>query len=180
MNDHKRLSPCPVKRFILNRRVLIWTSVGLLIVAVSALPLYTCYRFVAWSTWKGSRKIEEGRYALLYETDHYAILNGAKEILANRLTYTPDPMWNPPSPEKPDPNDPNMPAAIKTLRPKTIALGPDHVTFEMGGGFFHYGLIAAPGDDFDPNRVPTGLVYVKLINGVWYYAEDNKLPARKP
>lgn len=176
MENHERLSPCPAKRSILNRRVLIRSSIKLLVIAVVALPLGV----VALMPWVGRRRTEKRRHALFYATDHHAILAGAKEILAKKLTYRPDPTWQPPSTEKPDPNDPNMPAAIKALSPKTIAVGPDHVTFEMGGGFFHYGLIASPVDDFDPNQVPTGLVYVQLVKGVWYYAEDNKLPARKP
>jgi hypothetical protein len=131
-------------------------------------------------TWGGVRRVEERRYALLYATDHHAILAAAKEILAKRGAYRPDPKWDSPSADLPDPNDPNMPASVKALRPNTIAIEDNYVQFEMGAGFFHYGLVASPVAAFDPNQLRTGMAYVKLINGVWYYAEDNKVPARKP
>jgi hypothetical protein len=147
---------------------------------VLALPLYTCCSFLVWLTWGGRHEIEERRYALLHATDHHAILAAAQEFLTKKLTYRPDPKWNAPTADYPDPKDPNMPAAVKALRPSTIVTGTDYVQFEMGGGFFHYGLIASPIADFDPNQRRIGLASVKLINGVWYYAEDGKLPSRKP
>lgn len=168
------------KRLLFSRRVLVRSTIGLLVMALLARPLYICYRIVAALSWERELAIKEERYALLYSTNHDAVLAGAKEMLQEGYVYRPDPEWFPPSKHSPDPKDPRLPVSIKLLSPRHIIMAPDYVQFEMGGGNCFWGLIASMRNDFDPDAAVGPWVRRKLRDGLWYYASDDRLPGRRP
>jgi hypothetical protein len=110
---------------------------------------------------------------LLYRTDHPVVLAACREVFANQATYRRNPEWNNRGPGRrtdlPDPEDPNIPAAIRDLHPTTIEIGPDYVRLEWGGGFLHFGLIG-----YLPGAPGHGTK--KLLDGLWYDAEDGTVP----
>ncbi len=166
-----RPPPLPRGRGVVQakRRLLIWAAFLLLIL----FPLWAGLRFVYWVGWGSHRHIQSRQHLLVYGLNPGAILAAAPEIRQNASTYRQDPTWNnvPAGTFRyPDPNDPALPAAIKALKPSSIIIETHSVRIEMGGGFFHYGVIAYP-----PGIRGHGLK--ELTPGLWYYADDHRIPA---
>ena len=161
------VTPIPPGRWQWNKRALLLTF-------LVALPLClagsVAYRLMAGA----SRQIEQKQQAILYHPNHQAILNACAQIHANARSFRRNPDWHNMAPNdfsKPDPSDPGIPSIIKTLKPAYIDIDTNFVRLEMGGGFYHYGIEA-----FFNGAAGQGTK--RLVPGLWYYAEDGKIPAK--
>lgn len=111
---------------------------------------------------------------ILYKTNPNTVLAACATIRATQATFAGNPEWHPTPPkgsDRPDPADPKMPAVIATLRPCSIAILPQGVQIELGGGFYHYGLAEQL-----PGAPKPALAVKQLVPRLWYYAEDGKAP----
>lgn len=93
--------------------------------------------------------------------------------MANRPIFHQDPEWHGLDPKdlsRPDPADSRMPAIIRAFDKISIFAGEDSVQIEFGGGFRHYGLKAYSGGVM-------GSGTREIIPHLWYYDENDKIPA---
>lgn len=121
-----------------------------------------------------SHRIEQKQRTLLYATDHQKLLEACDEIRANWKKYKHDVSWSgaPNDFSHPDPADPAFPAIVRALKPLYITVTDGDVSIEMGGGFYHYGVIA-------PKTSRPCMKTKELVPGLWYYAEDGKVPPKE-
>jgi hypothetical protein len=68
-------------------------------------------------------------------------------------------------------SDPRFPAALRRFEPWGVWMYPDYIELEFGGAFGDIGFRA-----FRPGLAGTGTK--KLGDGVWYYAQDGRVPPR--
>lgn len=161
-------SPDAQARLRRRKRVVLLIAVCL----VAAWPALIVVNFGYYWLWGAQKEIVARQKQLLYKTNPNALLAAARQIHASAGTYRPHPTGQPQDNRHPDPNDPNMPLIVKGLLPSTIAIDKDIVQIEMGGGFYHYGVIAYMTSP--TSLVPMGTL--QLTPGLWYYAEDGRVP----
>lgn len=92
---------------------------------------------------------------LLEETDHRALADACRDVLARRKEFG----------NEPDPQDPRLPESIGRLRATRIDLTKHYVAIELHGGFDHYGVLfyTEGADVTDGSR--------ELAPRLWYYSE---------
>ena len=105
---------------------------------------------------------------ILYDVDHTELASQLREF-ATKLRWShnekkgePDIVWA---------NDPRIPQNLKLLDPTSIAVFDDRIILECGGGLFHFGVVA-----FRPGIEGSGTK--KLGVGLWFFAEDGRVPSR--
>lgn len=111
---------------------------------------------------------------LVYKISPAQVSADCNYIFNNKNLFHQNPNWNNIDPKDtsiPDPNDPKMPLSINKLSPKLIRILDDSVKLEFGGGDYHYGLIW-----FEKSASAYGTK--DLGENLWFYAQDNKVPAR--
>ena len=122
----------------------------------------------------GQGEIVQRQRLILYKINPNPVLAACATIRAKQALFRGNPDWHAAKGgDMPDPADPQMPPVIATLRPCTITIQPSGVQIELGGGFYHFGLAE------QMPRTPKPVLAVKqLVPGLWYYAEDGKVPPR--
>lgn len=96
---------------------------------------------------------------LLYETDHQAVLEVCRDLMAkHQRGEIPDRLFR---------NDPGFPDALRPLRPSVLYVQDDFVHMEMHGGADHYGFYA----NAEGSRKEGTLSSIKLIDGLWWYGD---------
>jgi hypothetical protein len=123
------------------------------------------HTFVLASGWARSLNDETERRQrlILYRTDHRAILDAGRQMLADTNTF---PTY---------PANTNLPKILRDLEPGYVWIADDRSSagVEMGGGFFHFGYTIYPDDTGGGGEK-------QLLPGLWYYSEDRKvIPAKK-
>jgi hypothetical protein len=68
-------------------------------------------------------------------------------------------------------NNLELPTSLQTMKCTGVAIFADRVRLEFGGPFLHFGL-----DVFNKGVPGNGIK--ELAEGVWYYSEDGRVPAR--
>jgi hypothetical protein len=108
----------------------------------------------------------------LCETDHRAVLEACREVLALASKGDLKPgrynvQWRPP-----DPAVSRLPKVLLDLAPSYIVIDSSgYLTLEMHGGFDHFGLRAYPKDFKEPHP-DFNYGHRKLMDGLWYYDEE--------
>jgi hypothetical protein len=117
-----------------------------------------------WSAWARSlnNNVESSQRKILYETDHRAVLEAGRQVLADSSTF---------SSELPTAS---LPKILHDLKPSYVEISPDRLSVhvEMGGGFFHFGY-----DIYREGAKGSGTK--ELIPGLWYYSEDGAVIPQK-
>jgi hypothetical protein len=152
-----------------RRRILIGSA---LVVAVIAL-LVGSVVYPQWSSW---RQIKRKQSALVFETDHAALLAACREVWENRSAFGNDDAGYIPI----DPSDSKLPRAILALDAHAIDVFPSGLNIELGGQWCHYGFETFFDDKPDEKRTVWKSAYPseELVPRLWFYAE-NGLPQRK-
>ena len=110
--------------------------------------------------------IHQKERVLLYQTDHVAIRDSARSMLADTNGFPADETYYRDSEQLPKP--------IRDLRPSFVWVYSDRtcILIEMGGGFYHYGFsVFAKGQN--------GMGTKELLPGLWYYSETDSIPRRR-
>ena len=68
-------------------------------------------------------------------------------------------------------SDPEVPDVLRALNPSTIRVFNDRIQFECGGAFLSFGISVF-------RDGVTGEGTKKLGEGIWFYAEDGRVPER--
>jgi hypothetical protein len=140
---------------------------GLLAIALSAVltiavPILLCC---------GLYFLMESRFTrpekLLYDTDHQAVLEACRDLMArHKRGEIPDLFF---------PNDPGFPDVLRALRPSYLSVHDDMMVVEMHGASDHYGFFAyAEGSKWEGRDGGQ-----KLIDGLWWYGEVPDRPRLK-
>lgn len=120
------------------------------------------------------------RIHLLYKTDHAALLEACRTLIANRHTYATDKSWSGPEEKIKafiDPLDPKVPPPIKAIKPSYMRVTDSEVDIELHGGFDHYGVIALSKEALnDPKQKKKTAGFLKLIPGLYYFDEYHEGP----
>jgi hypothetical protein len=67
-------------------------------------------------------------------------------------------------------SDPEVPEHLRTLNPTIIRVFPERIEFDFGGAFLSFGLwIFRDGAEGEGTK--------RLGNGIWFYAEDGRVPS---
>jgi hypothetical protein len=120
---------------------------------------------LAWYQWARAlnKEIERGQRLILYQTDHRAVLEAGRQVLADTNTFSSFP------------SNESLPKPLRDLAPSYVIIAEDRSSLdvEMGGGFFHYGCTIYQDD-------AAGRGVKQLIPGLWYNSEDGKVISPKP
>jgi hypothetical protein len=141
---------------------------GLLAIALSAVLMMA----VPILLWCGLYFLLESGFTrpekLLYETDHQAVLEACRDLMARHKRGEEfPPMFFP--------SDPGFPDSLRPLRPSYLSVSYDVVVMEMHGGHDHYGFYAfAEGSEKEK-----GYGGKKLIDGLLWYGEVPDRPRPK-
>jgi hypothetical protein len=116
--------------------------------------------------------ITQGEQALLYQTDHKVLAQVMREFASERQWSS----GHPPRSTFGDfiffyGEDSSLPLALRVLKPSSVRVFDDRVECEFGGAFLHFGIAA-----FRPGLAGHGTK--KLGDGIWFYAEDGRVPSR--
>jgi hypothetical protein len=66
--------------------------------------------------------------------------------------------------------DPEVPEHLRALNPTIIRVFPERIEFDFGGAFLSFGLwVFRDGVEGEGTK--------KLGNGIWFYAEDGRVPS---
>jgi hypothetical protein len=131
---------------------------------------------IVWRmTWGWKLANDAKAIRLVYRTDHRTLLAACDDLRSQRDKLLPDRSWHPASHEHPDPNDPNIPKLIRDLAPKSITIEGPWVWLEMGGGPYHFGIVAVQNSSPAPP-----IVTKELTPRLWYYSEDSLVPKPPP
>jgi len=152
------------KRGEIKRPVVrICVSIGAAICALSVAWFLSIHVF--WFNWayQAKKLTDQKQIQLLYQSDHEALRDAGRKILSDANTYTNEFMMKD-----------ELPETIRNLSPShaSILPGRQELWIEMGGGFFHFGFTIFP-EGIEGNGLK------KLIPGLWYYSEDNKIIQNK-
>jgi hypothetical protein len=149
-----------------NRRKPIIIIVGCAVAAIAlwvALILAEPILVVSRMTKMG---IERER-RLLYNTDHAALavelrnFGDQQRWQRSESNAEPQIMW---------PDDNSLPECLRILRPTSVAIFDDRIIFERGGPMLHFGLVV-----FRNGIKGEGLK--ELAPGVWFYADNGRVPS---
>ena len=132
-------------------------------------------RIVWQMTWGWELATEAKAVQLVYRTDHQSLLVACDELRSRRDQLRPDLSWHPSSHTHPDPSDPNIPKMIRDLSPKSITIEGPWVWLEMGGGSYHFGIVAVQNNSPAPPMVTK-----QLTPRLWYYSQKNVVPKAPP
>jgi hypothetical protein len=116
--------------------------------------------------------IVERERQLLYDTDHQALARLMRDYAGTRVWSSAQPpqsnlgafifFWG---------DDSSLPDSLRLLKPSSGKITVDEFQLEFGGTFLHFGVRA-----FRPGLPGNGTK--RLADGFWFYAEDEKVPAR--
>jgi hypothetical protein len=141
----------------------------LVVVALAVIAVIVCVRIplgVIPAVFIGNRLTREEERELLYNVNHV--------VLASELrTFANEKRWSKPVTtsdsdcfHKSDP----IPASLQILNPSQICVFDDRVEYDCGGPFLSFGIAVFR------EGVP-GHGTKKLGEGVWFYAEDGRVPS---
>jgi hypothetical protein len=140
------------------------------VIGLVALVLAGPYIFIAVGfTWMFNHQIPDHQRRVLYHTDHRALLAACRDIIREKK----------PRLTKKEPNvavsnsDPSLPPIIRSLNPSWIMVDDASIFIELGGGYFHYEVIAYA-EDAHAREVQDDHLKM-LILGLWYDSEDRKV-----
>jgi hypothetical protein len=106
---------------------------------------------------------DAGKYKLIYETDHHAVLEAGQEMMAHPAVYGLLEQGRDLVPGKD-----NMPSVIAALHPRDVYFNGRWLAINYGGAMDHYGLRVFPvGVQGEGNLL--------LAPGLWFW-EDEKSP----
>jgi len=114
-------------------------------------------------------EMRERKRAVLYQTNHAALLAACADLWNKRLTLHADraSATSQPVDFAIDPSDPAVPPIIRSLNPNGMYIHEGRVHIDLGGGFDHFGI------DAFVNGAPTpDIGETQLIPGLWFYSED--------
>jgi len=148
-----------------RHKITILAIIGLAIIAIAI-----CVR-IPWGVipaiFIGNRLTKETERELLYNINH--------EVLASELrNFANEKRWN-----RPMTNDDSdcfhksdrIPPSLQILNPSQICVFDDRVEYDCGGAFLSFG-IAVFRQGFPGHGTK------KLGDGIWFYAEDGRVPPR--
>jgi hypothetical protein len=115
--------------------------------------------------------IVERERQLLYNTDHQALARLMRDYAARRV-------WSSGQPPKSDMGafiyfwgeDESLTDSLRLLKPSSGKITADEFELEFGGTFMHFGVRV-----FRPGLAGSGTK--RLADGLWFYAEDEKVPS---
>jgi hypothetical protein len=164
-----QMSAPPVKKRLTKTRVL----VVLLIVSTIAacVWLFTSDRSPVAFVIGLQHAINEHERILLYRIDHAALAQIMRELAQERRwTSTQVPRSKSEDPLIIDGSDPSLPPAARLMKPSHVVISDDHIEFEFGGAFLHFGIRTyRPGVPGEGNK--------RLGDGVWFFSEDGRVPS---
>jgi len=147
------------------RRVVAVLSAAVVGIPVMLCMLFAVYMTLFWSGWALRLKnaTDRRQRLILYQTDHRAVLEAGRQMLADTNAY---PTY---------PENTNLPKVLRDLEPNYVLIADDRskLDVEMGGGFFHFGYTIYRDD-------MAGRGEKQLLPGLWYYSEGGKvIPPKK-
>jgi hypothetical protein len=149
-----------------RRKTLITLTLTLLsILAVICVGIFWRPLAFAFAT---SRMDREEQRELLYNVNH--------EVLAAELRkFATEERWSRQGsgsePTLVNANDPRLPAALRVLHSSGTSIYDDRIEYDCGGPFLGFGI--AVFREGNP-----GYGTKKLGDGIWFYAEDGRVPSR--
>jgi hypothetical protein len=151
-----------------------------MVVVVGGVSLFLLLKLMGYGldVVTGRNRIEERQRQLLYHTDHPALLAACRQLLKQNKQDK-DYFYKVDGKIPKEYSD--LPMVLRHLNPMSVNVLKDQaqVHIELGGGFFHHGFIAqAEGAEEEHTSTPEE-GYRKLLPGLWYYAEDNRIPNEK-
>ena len=159
--------PPPTKSAIVKTLILTALCIPLCIgafCAIACLELAVPFAFFA------SRDETARERILLYKVDHQALAT----LLRDYATQQRWGLAHPP-PDETDfrkiPPPPALPPELQILKPSTVRLDDDQIDLEFGGPFLHFGISV-----FRPGLPGTGTK--KLGEGLWFYADNDRVPSQ--
>ena len=131
--------------------------------------LYGLYGFHS-SMGEAKEEIQQRESRLLYETDHRALLEACRDVLAMAATGDlKESFYKIHNNRHPSPEASRLPQLILQLDPMYVFVDGRCLVVEMYGGLYHCGVRAYP-KDFEPPYSNYKYGDKKLIDGLWYYA----------
>ena len=112
------------------------------------------------------KRTNERARLLLYHTDHSA-------LAAELEGFAREKRWRSPTGDL-EPTDyweGDIPASLKKYKPTSIAIFDDRIVLECGSPFSHFGIVK-----FRESTKGSGLK--ELQPGMWFYAENGRIPSR--